>query len=138
MRMFGPGYEELYRKAQEKYNIKFLRGRVSEAAENQDKQIIIKAEDTLVGKPIRMTMDLLVLMVGMEASEGSRNWAKQLQLKVSPNGFIQPKDPHFATNTTEVEGVFIAGSCSSPMNLTDTLTDARSAATTIQAFLSKK
>lgn len=138
MRMFGPGYEELYRKAQEKYNIKFLRGRVSEAAENQDKQIIIKAEDTLVGKPIRMTMDLLILMVGMEASEGSRNWAKQLQLKVSSNGFIQPKDPHFATNTTEVEGVFIAGSCSSPMNLTDTLTDARSAATTIQAFLSKK
>ena len=84
-----------------------------------------------------MTLDLLVLMVGMEASEGSKTWAQQLQLKVAPNGFIRPKDPHFATNATEVEGIFIAGSCSSPMNLTDTLTDARSAATTIQAFLNQ-
>ena len=49
MRMFGPGYEELYREAQEKYNIKFVRGRLSEAAENMEKQIIIKVEDTLVG-----------------------------------------------------------------------------------------
>jgi len=32
MRMFGPGYEELYREAQEKYNIKFVRGRLSEAS----------------------------------------------------------------------------------------------------------
>ncbi|MFR7812698.1 MAG: hypothetical protein ACLU4N_27595 [Butyricimonas faecihominis] len=31
MRMFGPGYEEMYRDAQEKYNIKFV-GRLSEAA----------------------------------------------------------------------------------------------------------
>ncbi len=135
MRMFGPGYEELYREAQEKYNIKFIRGRVSEASENQEKQIIIKAEDTLVGKPIRITMDLLVLMVGMEASEGSKTWTQKLQLKKYANGFIQPKDPHTATNETNVTGIFIAGSCSSPMNLTDTFTDARSAANAIKAFL---
>lgn len=135
MRMFGPGYEELYREAQEKHNIKFIRGRLSEASENRDKQIIIKAEDTLIGKPIRMTLDLMVLMVGMEASEGSRHWAAQLGLPVAPNGFIQVKDPHFATNRTQTEGIFIAGCSSSPMNLTDTLTDARSAALAIQNFL---
>lgn len=135
MRMFGPGYEELYREAQEKYNIKFVRGRLSEASENQEKQVAIKAEDTLVGKPIRMTLDMMVLMVGMEASEDSNYWAHQLGLNVSPNGFIQPKDPHFATNETNIEGIFIAGCCSSPMNLTDTLTDARSAAVTIKVFL---
>ena len=41
MRMFGPGYEELYREAQEKYNIKFVRGRLSEASENREKQLLI-------------------------------------------------------------------------------------------------
>lgn len=135
MRMFGPGYEEMYREAQEKYNIKFVRGRLSEASENQDKQIIIKAEDTLVGKPIRMTLDLMVLMVGMEASEGSRKAAEQLRLEKAPNGFIQPADPHYGSNRTRVEGIFIAGCSSAPMNLTDTLADARGAATVISRWL---
>lgn len=30
IRMFGPGYEEMYREAQQKYNIHFIRGRISE------------------------------------------------------------------------------------------------------------
>lgn len=135
MRMFGPGYEEMYREAQEKYNIKFVRGRLSEASENKDKQLQIKAEDTLVGKPLRMTLDMMVLMVGMESSEGSRQIASQLGLELAPNGFLKVKDPHYATNLTQVEGIFIAGCSSSPMNLTDTLTDARSAALAIGEYL---
>lgn len=138
MRMFGPGYEELYREAQEKYNIKFIRGRLSEASENREKQLIIKAEDTLVGKPIRMTLDMMVLMVGMEASDGTRNLAAQLGLRLAPNGFIQVRDAHYETNRTNVEGVFIAGCGSSPMNLTDTMADARSAAFAILAFLKQQ
>lgn len=136
MRMFGPGYEEMYREAQEKYNIKFVRGRLSEAAENIDKQLAIKVEDTLVGKPLRMTLDIMVLLVGMEASDGSREMADRLGLEVAPNGFIRPADPHYRNNYTNDEGVFVAGCGSAPMNLTDTLADARSAALTIMEYLS--
>lgn len=136
MRMFGPGYEEMYREAQEKYNIKFVRGRLSEASENQNKQILIKAEDTLVGKPLKMTLDLLVLMIGMESSEGTRKLAALLNLNLAPNGFLKVEDPHDKTNQTSETGIFIAGSCTSPMNLTDTLTDARSAALAIHRYLS--
>lgn len=93
MRMFGPGYEELYREAQEKYNIKFVRGRLSEASENREKQLLIKVEDTLVGKPLKMTLDLMVLMVGMEPSEGSTQLASMLGLDIAPNGFIRVGDP---------------------------------------------
>ena len=63
IRMFGPGYEELYREAQQKYNIHFVRGRISEAAETINKRIQIKAEDTLTGRPLKMTVDMLVLLV---------------------------------------------------------------------------
>lgn len=137
MRMFGPGYEEMYREAQERHNIKFVRGRLSEAAENRNKQLQIKVEDTLVGRPLRMTLDLMVLLVGMEASEGSRGMAAALGLELAPNGFIRPADPHYGTNLTGEEGVFVAGSCTAPMSLTDTLADARSAAAQIAAYLEK-
>ena len=138
MRMFGPGYEEMYREAQERHNIKFVRGRLSEAAENQEKQLQIKVEDTLVGRPLRMTLDLMVLLVGMEASEGSRKMASALGLERAPNGFIRPADPHWGTNLTGAEGVFVAGSCTAPMSLTDTLADARSAADSITEYLDAK
>ena len=138
MRMFGPGYEEMYREAQERHNIKFVRGRLSEAAENQEKQLQIKVEDTLVGRPLRMTLDLMVLLVGMEASEGSRKMASALGLELAPNGFIRPADPHWGTNLTGAEGVFVAGSCTAPMSLTDTLADARSAADSITEYLDGK
>ncbi|KIO46642.1 FAD-dependent oxidoreductase [Sanguibacteroides justesenii] len=135
MRMFGSGYEEMYREAQEKYNIKFVRGRLSEAAENMEKQIIIKVEDTLVGKPLRMTLDMMVLLIGMESSEGNRYMAQALGLELAPNGFIKSQDPHYRNNLTNKEGIFIAGCSGAPMNLTDTLADARSAATHISEYV---
>ena len=138
MRMFGPGYEEMYRDAQEKYNIKFVRGRLSEAAENMNKQLQIKVEDTLVGKPLRMTLDMMILLVGMESSEGSRQMADTLGLNLAPNGFIKSQDPHYRNNNTNVEGVFVAGCGSAPMNLTDTLADARSAAMNIIEYVKLK
>ena len=47
LRMYGKYFEELYREAQEKYDIQFIRGRLSEASEKIDKSLLIKSEDTL-------------------------------------------------------------------------------------------
>ena len=138
MRMFGPGYEELYRSAQEQHHIKFIRGRLSEASENLHKQVAIKVEDTLVGKPLRMTLDLMVLLVGMEASEGSRSLAQRLHLPLAPNGFIQTLDPHYRNNHTPTPGIFVAGCCSAPMSLTDTLADSRSATLHLLEYLQSR
>ena len=79
----------------------------SKAAENMNKQLQIKVEDTLVGKPLRMTLDMMILLVGMESSEGSRQMADTLGLNLAPNGFIKSQDPHYRNNNTNVEGVFV-------------------------------
>ena len=68
MRMFGPFYEELYRESQEKYNVNYIRGKVSEASATINRRVSLKVEDTLAGRPLKMEVDLLVLMVGMEIS----------------------------------------------------------------------
>lgn len=135
MRMFGPGYEELYREAQERYGIKFVRGRVSEASEDSEGRVAIKVEDTLVGRPMRMKLDRLVLMVGMEPSAGTRSVAELLGVKTKVNGFIQGGDPHIAANQTNVPGVFVAGTATAPMNSTDTLNDACAAAFQVANYL---
>ncbi|NWJ49721.1 MAG: CoB--CoM heterodisulfide reductase iron-sulfur subunit A family protein [Bacteroidetes bacterium] len=134
LRMFGRHFEELYREAQEKYGIQFIRGRLSEASENKDKTIIVKAEDTLLGKPLKMTVDLMVLMVGMELSKSIVPLVEKMQLEVGMDRFIMPLDEQLYPNKTKQEGVFVTGTCTGPKNIPETLNDARSAALTIMNY----
>lgn len=127
LRMWGQGFEELYREAQQKYHIQFVRGRISEASSTFDGRVQIKAEDTLMGLPLKMTSDMLVLMVGMEPSEGTKMIGKKCQI-CGNYGFLNSIDPHLDDNLTIYPNLFLAGSCKRPMTLTDVITDARSAA----------
>jgi len=135
LRMFGRHYEELYKEAQEKYNIQFIRGRLSESTEDKDGKIVVKVEDTLLGKPLRIKVGLLVLMAGMEPQADTKLLTNMLGLKNVPDGFIQPVDETLKANFTEIPGVFIAGTCSGPKSVSDTLADARSAALAVADYL---
>lgn len=136
IRMFGPYYEELYREAQEKWKVSFVRGKISEAAANIDGEIQIKAEDTLIGKPLRMKTDLLVLMCGMEARTDSVV-ATNLNVERGANRFFKSTDNYLKYNNTNVEGVFTAGACTAPMNIIDTIANARAAALSMQQYLNE-
>jgi heterodisulfide reductase subunit A len=135
MRMFGMNFEEMYKEAQEKYGINFIRGRLSEATENIDGQIVLKVEDTLIGRPLKMTADLLVLMVGFVPSEGTRKLGRMLNLDFEQSGFLSIADEHTQSNYTGKHGIFVAGTCTSPKTIQDTISDARSAAIQIAAYL---
>lgn len=136
LRMYGKGFEELYREAQEKWGIQFVRGRLSEAGENMDGSLQIKSEDTLSGRPLKMNVDLIVLMTGMVPSESTTLMGKMLGIHLSEDGFIAHDDVHLANNVTNVPGIFTAGTVSSPMTITDTIADARSAALKIAEYIS--
>ncbi|MBO4875613.1 MAG: CoB--CoM heterodisulfide reductase iron-sulfur subunit A family protein [Bacteroidales bacterium] len=134
LRMWGQHFEELYRESQEKYDIRYVRGRISEASSTFDRKIQIKAEDTLLGVPLKMTTDLLVLMVGMEASCGTRELGKKCGID-GEYGFVKTSSPHLNDNETAEKGLFVAGSCKRPMTINDVLNDARSAACLIEEYL---
>lgn len=136
LRMWGQHFEELYRESQEKYDIRYVRGRISEASSTFDRKIQIKAEDTLLGVPLRMTADLLVLMVGMEASCGTKELGGKCGIG-GEYGFVKTLDPHMHDNETSEKGLFVAGACKRPMSINDVLNDARSAACQIADYLRK-
>lgn len=135
MRMFGPAYEELYREAQEQWAVRFIRGRISEAAQNANETIQIKTEDTLTGRQLKMNVDLLVLMVGMLPSKGTTELGKKFGLEFGMNRFLKVRDEHYQSNETNQEGIFVAGSASAPMNISDTISHARAAATAVDHYL---
>ena len=138
MRMFGPNYEELYRESQEKHNVNYIRGKVSEASVSINNRLVIKVEDTLAGRPLKMELDLLVLMVGMEMAGSGARLAKSSGLKAGGNGFFASADSHYASNLSSMKGVFYAGSCTAPMNITDSISHARAAVIETINYLSSK
>jgi heterodisulfide reductase subunit A len=135
LRMFGRGYEDLYYEAQSKYGIRFIRGRVSEVAEDFDEKVVIKAEDTLQSKPLKITLDLLVLMVGMRNSDSSKILQEKLGLKLAQDGFFENSEKVIAMNYSNKRGIFFAGTSTGPKSIPETLNDARGTALLVHHYL---
>jgi len=135
MRMGGAYYEELYREAQEQWGVTFIRGKVSEVSETIDNRLVIKAEDTLAGRPLKMELDMLVLMAGIEMSEGGKKIAGISGLNTGENRFFASADHHYGSNKSNIEGIFYAGTCTAPMNITETISNARAAVSEVMEYL---
>lgn len=135
IRMYGRFYEDLYLEAQEKYHVQFIRGRLSELAELQDGSLVLKADDTLAGCPIKVQADLVVLLVGFVPAVSSLYLSKMLNIECAKDGFFTPCDTHTDRNSTGTEGIFMAGACTGPKNLEASMSDARSATLKIHNYL---
>ncbi len=68
-------------------------------------------------------------------SEGGLKIAENSGLKKGENRFFDPIDHHYANNLSNIKGVFYAGTCTAPMNITETISHARSAATEVMNYL---
>ena len=134
MRAFGRGYEELYREAQENHGVRFIRGRVSEASEDEQGRIRVKAEDTLMSRPIKLTVDWLVLLIGMSPSCSAVLSGKGEREK----SFTNAENPLTGSAVKGQPGVFLAGCCAGPMSIPESVASGRSAAVQAAEYLNKK
>jgi len=134
LRAFGFWEDELYWKAQEEYKVNFIRGVVTEVLKKGDR-LLVKGEDTTMGRPVEIEMDLVILSVGMEPSEGTKAMAKVLGLPLESHGFIATKGGPLDTVSTPVEGIFVAGAASGPRDLEDSVSQGGLAAAKAVAML---
>lgn len=135
LRLFGKKYEDFYINAQRDYGIHFIRGRVSEVSETIDGQVLVKAEDTLVGKPVKVRLDLLVLMAGIVCNRENQTLLKAVQLPVDDDGFFRSRDNIASITQSDRDGIFFAGTCTGPKTIPETIAEARSAALNVYNYL---
>jgi heterodisulfide reductase subunit A len=126
IRAFGKGYEELYNRAQSEFGIKFVKGRIAEISEKEDKNLITKSEDIAAGGIVENEFDLIVLSVGVMPNP------LPVDIGINPpvwrDNFLIAKNPYIDAVTTEVPGVFVAGCAESPKDIPDSVTQASAAA----------
>lgn len=135
MRMFGIGYEEMYKTAQEDYQVRFIRGRVSELSQTIDKRVRLKAEDTLIARPIAITVDLVVLLIGMCGADSNKKFAEDAKLALRENGFLCPSNAFDGATFSGVDNIFYAGCVESPKNISESLNHATMAVMNAKKYI---
>jgi heterodisulfide reductase subunit A len=134
MRMYGYWENEIYWPAQEQHRVNYVKGIVTEIL-SKNGRLLVRGEDTTMGRPMEVPMDVVVLAVGMEPSQGTRQMADLLGLPVNKYGFVETVHDVLDTVTTEVPGIFVCGSATGPADLDDTISSAGAAGAKAVAFL---
>jgi heterodisulfide reductase subunit A len=137
MRTNFKGYEEFYTRARE-MGVNFIRGRVSNVLETPEKNLIIRAEDTLLGEPIELEAEMVVLATAATACQDSGEVSRVLNITRGMDGFFMESHPKLKPIDTPVDGVFLAGACQGPKDIPYSVSQGSGAAARAATILSKK
>jgi heterodisulfide reductase subunit A len=137
MRMYGFWEDQIYWKAQEDHKVNFIRGIVTEITKRHD-TVVIKGEDTTMGRPVEVPMDIVILSVGMEPSEGTQQMAEIFAMPLESHGFIQTIGGPLNTVETPRPGCYAAGASIGPADLEDSISMAGAAVMKAAGFLRRQ
>ena len=140
LRAFGKGYEEFYNDTAKNYGIKFIRGRVAEILEGENDNVIIRAEDTTLQRPIELEVDMVVLSIGLEPREDIDDIARIFNVTATKteDGFLMEAHPKLRPVDTLTDGIFVAGNVVGPKDIPDTVAQAKAAASSASTLMSQK
>ncbi len=134
MRMYGYWENQIYWPAQEKHHVQYVKGIITEVLPKGER-LLVRGEDTTMGRPMELEMDLVVLSVGMEPSPGTRKLASLLSVQQNKYGFIEAAGSPLDPVSTSREGIFACGAALGPADLEDTVSSAAGAAMKAVGYL---
>jgi heterodisulfide reductase subunit A len=132
---FGKGYQEFYKRVREE-GIFFIRGKGSEIFK-RDGRLVVAAEDTLLGTPVEIPVDMVVLGTGLTARRDADRVAQTFGISRSADGFFMEAHPKLKPVVTQVDGIFLAGCCQGPKDIPDTVAQASAAAAEVMSLLNR-
>jgi heterodisulfide reductase subunit A len=128
MRCFGKGYEEFCRRVQEE-GVTFIRGRPAEITDRasstaEEGKLVVVCEDTLLGRPLRVPVDMVVLCTAMTPRRDASDVARVFGISQGQDGFFLEEHPKLGPVSTATDGIFLAGTCQGPKDIPDAVAHA--------------
>lgn len=110
-RAAGKGYEEFVRSVIEQKHVRYTRGRPAKILP-ENGGLLLRTEDTLMGVPVEIKADMVVLAAAMQPSRGTLEMSRIFNLNTDEYGFLEPLSGQAAQVG---ERVFAAGGCIFPV-----------------------
>jgi heterodisulfide reductase subunit A len=133
VRSHPKGGEEFFEDTQEK-GVLFTRANVAEIIPTPT-GVMIRGEDTLFCETFEREFDLVVLSIGMSPPEDSKLIANLLKITLDKDQFFLEAHIKLRPFDTAVKGIFIAGSCSGPKDVEESINHGRASAVKLFGFL---
>jgi heterodisulfide reductase subunit A len=128
LKAYGKGFWDFYRKANEN-GVQYVRGRPYEVFEDpQTKNLTLRYEDLDIGELRKHEVELLVLATGIVANDRNKRLAKVLKLKLDELGYFKEKDALLEPLNTHVDGIYLCGGATGPIDIAESVAQATAAA----------
>ena len=88
----------------------------------------VEIEDLDTGELKKKEVELLVLATGIVPNSRNKKIAKILKLKIDHLGFFKEKDPLTSPLETNVEGIYLCGGATGPIDIAESVVQAMAAA----------
>ena len=137
LRSDARGFEEFAQQVMSHDGVLYVRGNPSRVFRDGDK-LKIWVTDTLSGKNLEVSADIVVLALAMVPRAGTRELARKLNIGVDEHGFLT--EAHIKLRPVEslTSGVFLAGTAQWPRDIPDTIASASAAASKVLSLFSRK
>ena len=136
IRANGKGYEEFVQRVVERYDATYVRGRVSRIYP-LDGHLVVMGADTLLGRPVEVHADMVVLATAMEPRADAKEMARKLGLSTDQDNWFSEAHPKLRPVEVLTAGVYLAGACQYPKDIPDTVAQASGAAAKVVDLFSK-
>ncbi len=133
IRSFGKGFNEFYQQAKD-MGVTFIKGKIGQITEVEDGNLKLRYEDIQEGTVKEAEHDMVVLSTGILANDGIDSMFKT-NLELDPYRYVKQMDELANPAKTSVDGVFVAGTASGPMDIPDSILSAGAASSETAGYL---
>ena len=126
IRSYGKDYEKYYNRARDRAGVRFIKSRVHTIYEDPESRELNLVYADESGRITEEIFDMVVLSVGLQASESTLALANLLEIDLNRYNFIDT-DP-FAPVATSRPGVYTCGNLQGPKDIPSSVTEASAAA----------
>jgi len=137
IRSFGKGFEEFYAQAKG-MGVNFIKGKIGKISEKENGDLILRYEDINENKVKEAEHDMVILSVGVLPNPDNARLFNGGELKLDPFSFVNQTEPLASPSRTSIDGVFVAGTATGPMDIPDSILSAGSASSEAISYLIKK
>ncbi len=134
IRAFGKGFCEFFQQAKG-MDVEFVKGKVGLIKEKENGNLIVRYEDIQEGKVKEAEHDLVVLSTGILPNTDFSSMFKNVTVEQDPFHYVHQIDELSYPTKTNVDGVFVAGTSSGPMDIPDSILSAGAASAETAGYL---
>jgi len=127
LKAYGKGFWSFYQKAIEN-GVRYIRARPYDVFEDpKTKNLTVRYENLDTAQIEEVEVGLLVLSTGLVPSERNKRLAKVLKIELDNLGFFKERDPMLAPLETGVEGIYVCGGATGPIDISESVVQASAA-----------